>query len=190
MFADDMSLQHERMCRILLQAVTMADQDPVAVEIMLQKMGAQHARHFDVIPEHYPFVGRALVRAVRALSMSWSTEIGSAWVQVYEWLAAHMVLGARTGGDLVSAARPTALRNAAVPPPTPPRSASRGGPRSGVPHQAYPLEDYAAEDTAPAERKGFTARLRSGRTSRLLPRRHRQASPGRTEASSGGRHGA
>jgi hypothetical protein len=45
-------------------------------------------------------VGRALVRAVRELSPKWSTAVGSAWVQVYEWMAAHMILGAAHGGSL------------------------------------------------------------------------------------------
>jgi hemoglobin-like flavoprotein len=123
MFADDMSLQHERMCRLLLDAVTQAAKDPGAVELLLQRMGAQHARHFDVVPEHYPFVGRALVRAVRELSPEWSTDVGSAWIQVYEWLAAHMVLGAERGTGLY-VANPLAVSSREPrwqPPPEPAR---------------------------------------------------------------------
>jgi len=68
--------------------------DPVAVERLLQRMGAAHGRNHAVAPEHYPYVGRALVRAVRDLSPRWSSSVGAAWVQVYEWMAAHMILGA------------------------------------------------------------------------------------------------
>lgn len=93
MFPEDMSVQHERMSRTLTDAVRAAD-DPAAVERLLQRMGAAHGRNHAVVAEHYPYVGRALVRAVRDLSPGWSTAVGSAWVQVYEWMAAHMVLGA------------------------------------------------------------------------------------------------
>jgi hemoglobin-like flavoprotein len=93
MFPADMSIQHERMSRTLIDAVRNAD-DPVKVERLLQRMGAAHARNHAVIAEHYPYVGRALVRAVRDLSPRWSASVGSAWVQVYEWMAAHMILGA------------------------------------------------------------------------------------------------
>lgn len=93
MFPPDMSIQHERMSRTLTEAVRQAD-DPDAVERLLQRMGAAHARNHAVIAEHYPYVGRALVRAVRDLSPRWSSSVGAAWVQVYEWMAAHMCLGA------------------------------------------------------------------------------------------------
>lgn len=93
MFPADMSMQHERMSRTLVDAVRGAD-DPAAVERLLQRMGGAHARNHAVIPEHYPHVGRALVRAVRDLSPRWSPVVASAWVQVYEWMAAHMILGA------------------------------------------------------------------------------------------------
>lgn len=93
MFPADMSMQNERMSRALVEAVRGAD-DPAAVERLLQRMGAAHSRNHSVIPEHYPHVGRALVRAVRDLSPRWSPHVASAWVQVYEWMAAHMVIGA------------------------------------------------------------------------------------------------
>jgi hemoglobin-like flavoprotein len=95
MFPADMSLQHERMSRALLEAVRAAD-NPELVEDLLRKMGARH-RAYGAIAEHYPHVGRALVRAVRDLSPTWSPSVGSAWVQVYEWMAAHMLVGAEPG---------------------------------------------------------------------------------------------
>lgn len=95
MFPADMSMQHERMSRTLVDAVRDAD-DPAAVERLLHRMGAAHARNHAVAPEHYPYVGRALVRAVRDLSPQWSSSVGAAWVQVYEWMVAHMILGAES----------------------------------------------------------------------------------------------
>jgi hemoglobin-like flavoprotein len=168
MFAEDMSLQHERMCRILLEAVAQAAQNPGAVELTLQRMGAQHARHFDVVPEHYPYVGRALVRAVRELSPEWSTDVGSAWIQVYEWLAAHMVLGGERGTGLY-VANPLAVtsREARWQPEAPEAAAPRNGHRPNV---------------------TSSGRTIAGRLARLGLRRHRQATPARPAATYS-RHG-
>jgi hemoglobin-like flavoprotein len=184
MFAEDMTLQHERMCRILLEAVTLADQNPEAVELLLHQMGAQHARHFDVVPEHYPYVGRALVRAVRALSPRWSSEVGSAWVQVYEWLAAHMVLGAEGGAALRVQKQPAAEAPA---PAQAPAQARRPSPRPRPAPEATP---QAPPATGPAPVAGrINGRRSPGRTGRLWPRRHRQASPARTAAPIYGQRG-
>lgn len=101
MFAADLTPQHERMTRALLDAVREAD-DPDTVERRLQQMGARHGLYHGAAAEHYPFVGRALVRAVRDVAPAWSPMTGSAWVQVYEWMAAHMVLGAERGAELVA----------------------------------------------------------------------------------------
>lgn len=121
MFAKDMSVQNERMSRALMDAVRGAD-NPAWVEYLLQRMGARHARHHGAVPEHYPYVGRALVRAVRDLSPQWEPALGSAWVQVYEWMAAHMVLGAERGAELPLEDYPTItsrLGNGRDPSPTP-----------------------------------------------------------------------
>jgi hemoglobin-like flavoprotein len=159
MFAEDMSLQQERMCRILLEAVSQAEHNPGAVELTLQRMGAQHMRHFDVVPEHYPYVGRALVRAVRELSPEWSTDVGSAWIQVYEWLAAHMVLGAERGTGLY-VANPLAVSSREPRwRPAPAEPATRTG------------GDHRPNVTSEAGRRSPLA----GRLARLGLRRHKTA---------------
>jgi hemoglobin-like flavoprotein len=99
MFPADMSVQNGRMSQALLAVVRGAD-DPARMEAFMQQMGARHAHYYGAAAEHYPYVGRALVRAVRELSPRWSTAVGSAWVQVYEWMAAHMLLGAAHGGSV------------------------------------------------------------------------------------------
>jgi hemoglobin-like flavoprotein len=120
MFPADMSMQHERMSRTLVDAVRGAD-DPAAVERLLQRMGGAHARNHAVIPEHYPHVGRALVRAVRELSPRWSPVVASAWVQVYEWMAAHMILGAENSAAHTAQHRTVmGYHHPAVQPPGPP----------------------------------------------------------------------
>jgi hemoglobin-like flavoprotein len=107
MFAQDMTTQNDRMSQALMDAVRGAD-NPARIEYVLQEMGARHARHHGAVPEHYPYVGHALVRAVRDLSPRWSTAVGSAWVQVYEWMAAHMVLGAERSAGFTAEDRTTA----------------------------------------------------------------------------------
>ncbi|MCY9786352.1 globin domain-containing protein [Nocardiopsis sp. EMB25] len=92
MFADDLRPQHRRMAQALLQVVQYLDTpDEVARE--LRALGAQHHGELGVQPEHYPYVGRALVRAVSEISPTWSSSMSSAWVLVYEWITANMLAG-------------------------------------------------------------------------------------------------
>lgn len=93
MFPADMTPQNEKLGSALLHVVGALD-DPDWVERMLRGLGAAHHRRHGVLAEHYPYVGRALVRAVRDVSGEWSTATGSAWVQVYEWMAGQMIAGA------------------------------------------------------------------------------------------------
>ena len=95
MFPADMTMQNEKLCKALLDAITSlgAPGGPDATEAALRRMGAWHGRRHSVVPEHYPYVGRALVRAIRDVSANWAPSVGSAWVAVYEWLAATMIAG-------------------------------------------------------------------------------------------------
>ncbi|GLU48560.1 globin domain-containing protein [Nocardiopsis ansamitocini] len=111
MFGADMTRQHERMADVLLQVVTHLDQ-PHEVADYLRQLGAHHHQMLGVKPDHYPFVGRAMVRAIRDLSPVWSSSFSSSWILVYEWIAATMLAGARAraqqmaeGGATESTAR-------------------------------------------------------------------------------------
>ncbi|NYH53195.1 hemoglobin-like flavoprotein [Nocardiopsis arvandica] len=94
MFPENMRTQKERMAFALLEVVHYLDQ-PDEVAGYLRQLGAQHRRELAVEPEHYPYVGRALVRAVSEISPTWSSSMSSAWVMVYEWITANMLEGAR-----------------------------------------------------------------------------------------------
>ncbi|WP_150238054.1 globin domain-containing protein [Nocardiopsis quinghaiensis] len=94
MFPENMQTQKERMAFALLEVVHHLDQ-PDEVAGYLRQLGAQHRRDLAIEPEHYPYVGRALVRAVSEISPTWSSSMSSAWVMVYEWITANMLEGAR-----------------------------------------------------------------------------------------------
>ncbi|MFD3685834.1 globin domain-containing protein [Nocardiopsis sp. NPDC058631] len=93
MFQDDIRPQQKRMAEALVEVVRYLDA-PDHVAQFLRELGAQHYRELGVKPEHYPFVGRALVRAVSEVSPTWSSSMSSAWVLVYEWITATMLAGA------------------------------------------------------------------------------------------------
>ncbi|WP_170323899.1 globin domain-containing protein [Cryptosporangium phraense] len=87
----------ERIVEELLRAVEVLDALAVLSED-LRKLGAEHAAEHGVPAEHYPYVGQALVRAVRELFPDADTgPVGSAWLEVYEWVAAEMLAGAVEG---------------------------------------------------------------------------------------------
>jgi hemoglobin-like flavoprotein len=90
MFPPDMTLQTEKLCAALLDAVRSLD-NPEAMETQLSQLGAAHRSMYGVTADHYVYVGHALVRAVRDVSGHiWTTQLSSAWILVYEWIAAHM----------------------------------------------------------------------------------------------------
>ena len=95
MFPNDMTAQNERLCRALLEAIRVLVEPEHAGEMerQLAQLGAQHAHRYGVVPEHYPYVGHAIVRAVRELTGDRSVAVSSAWVWVYQWLSDHMLSG-------------------------------------------------------------------------------------------------
>lgn len=101
MFADDLGPQQQRMADALLAVVRHLD-SPDEIAEYLQQLGAQHHRQLGVLPEHYPHVGRALVRAVSEVSQTWTSSMSSSWVLVYRWITAHMLAGAREAASASS----------------------------------------------------------------------------------------
>ncbi|TDQ53126.1 globin domain-containing protein [Actinorugispora endophytica] len=93
LFPDDMSDQTKRMAQILLQVVSHLDR-PVQMQGYLGKLGRYHRDKWQLGPDDYPVVGRAMIKAVQELSPGWSSSFSSAWVLVYEWIAASMLAGA------------------------------------------------------------------------------------------------
>jgi hemoglobin-like flavoprotein len=110
MFPADIRPQQQRMADALVAVVRYLD-SPDEIADYLQRLGAQHHTQLGVRPKDYPHVGRALVRAVSEVSPTWSSSMSSAWVQVYEWITAHMLAGA----ERAASSAPAPDRNAAYP---------------------------------------------------------------------------
>lgn len=101
--------QRQRMADALLRVIHHLD-DPDQVARYLRSLGSLHHVHLGVRPEHYPHIGRAMVRAVSDVSPTWSSSMSSAWVVVYRWITAHMVAGA----EIAVAAKQAAEEGAAT----------------------------------------------------------------------------
>jgi hemoglobin-like flavoprotein len=143
MFPPDIKPQQQRMADALLAVVQHLD-DPGEVAEYLQRLGLQHRLELGVAPEHYPHVGRALVRAVSEISPTWSSSMSSAWVLVYQWITANMLAGAEQAD--------AASRRARTPSPSPAPSPSASTPRSPAP------SPYANTSRSPDSPSLFRAR--------------------------------
>ncbi|GAB2491337.1 globin domain-containing protein [Nocardiopsis aegyptia] len=129
MFPDDLRPQHKRMATALLEVVQHLD-SPDDVAGYLQDLGAQHHRELQVKPEHYPFVGRSLVRAVSEISPTWTSSMSSAWVLVYEWITANMLAGAERAAEQANPRRRAPGAPQPSPGVAPPGAPSHGNPQA------------------------------------------------------------
>ena len=94
MFPADMTAQNDKLCRALfacIEALVTGPEETSVMEHGLRRLGTHHTGRYAVRSEHYPYVGQALVRAVRDLSQDWSTTSSSSWIWVYTWLSSHML---------------------------------------------------------------------------------------------------
>ena len=95
MFPADMAQQNERLLSAILAGVRAMDR-PELVETHLRRWGVVHRRMHGVTDEMYVYVGHSLIRALHKLFGHFETSIASAWISVYEWMAAVMIDGAET----------------------------------------------------------------------------------------------
>ncbi len=93
MFPEDMTEQNERLLGAILSAVRHLDR-PEFVEAHLRRWGAEHRHSHHVTNDLYIYVAHALVRALKRILGYLETRVASAWVAVYEWMAAVMIDGA------------------------------------------------------------------------------------------------
>lgn len=94
MFPDDMADQRVRLLKALLATVDSLH-DPAGMEASLQQLGEVHY-YRGLQDDQYQYVAHALVRTIRdILPGDWSTWLSSAWISVYSWMIAHMVVGAK-----------------------------------------------------------------------------------------------
>lgn len=110
MFPDDMTQQMQKMADTLMLAVsTLETPDTAGLEAALRQLGADHKTRYGVEQAHYMPIGHALTRAVREVSgLEYSGYVSSAWIAVYQWVAAHMTEGAQAldGGPAVEVPQP------------------------------------------------------------------------------------
>jgi hemoglobin-like flavoprotein len=94
LFPFDIGPHGTRMSRELIRAARALDVI-VTVEDDLRRLGAEHARNHSVPFSYYPYLGQALIHAIREIFPgSDGSALGSAWMSVYEWIAAQMLAGA------------------------------------------------------------------------------------------------
>ncbi|MFL1380682.1 globin domain-containing protein [Nocardiopsis protaetiae] len=152
MFAADIKPQQQRMADALLSVVRHLD-DPDEVAHHLRSLGRQHHRELGVQPDHYPYVGRALVRAVSEVSPTWTSSMSSAWVLVYQWVTAQMLAGAE-GDDVPPTGRRHAQPRAQERPQEQPREQAPGRAQE----RPQDLSRNQAPGRAPAGATGRRAR--------------------------------
>lgn len=93
MFPSDMTAQTDKLCRALVAAIEGLG-TPWSIEPQLRQLGADHLK-YGVRAEHYVPVGQALLSAVREIAQGgWESSLGTAWVDVFEYLAEAMQSGA------------------------------------------------------------------------------------------------
>jgi hemoglobin-like flavoprotein len=95
LFPKDMTEQNERLLNAILAGVRAMDR-PELVEAHLRRWGVVHRRMHGVTDELYVYVGHSLIRAIHKLFGHLETSVASAWISVYEWMAAVMIEGAET----------------------------------------------------------------------------------------------
>lgn len=98
MFPADMSGQMQRMTDTLLGAIAhISAADTAELEAALFRLGVAHRSRYGVESEHYAYIGHALTRAVREVAGPLYTgSLSSAWIALYQWVAAHMIAGAES----------------------------------------------------------------------------------------------
>ena len=79
--------------------------NPEQLTMALKSLGAYH-REVGTIPEHYPFIGQALVETfAEYLGNEWNAETQTAWLEAYNLISEIMLEGAKNpdaylGGEL------------------------------------------------------------------------------------------
>lgn len=88
-----MSEQGKKLFASLVLVVDVLRQ-PEALEKALKGLGTRHVK-YGVLPEHYPMVGSALLKAFESvLAKDWTPEVKEAWIGAYAAVTQLMLEGA------------------------------------------------------------------------------------------------
>jgi NAD(P)H-flavin reductase/hemoglobin-like flavoprotein len=94
LFPINMESQRGRLARVLTHVVGALDR-PEDLAPFLAQLGRDH-RKFDVLDEHYPVFGQALLAALAAeAGDAWTDEVATAWARTFRFMAETMAAAAR-----------------------------------------------------------------------------------------------
>jgi methyl-accepting chemotaxis protein len=89
----DMKVQPLRLMQMVDGAIKLLDQPDVLIPTLL-KLGERHI-HYGTKPEHYPVVGQALIKTLKAaLGPKLTPEAQAAWIRIYGVIQDTMIKGA------------------------------------------------------------------------------------------------
>jgi hemoglobin-like flavoprotein len=89
MFSGDMREQHKKLLSALALVIRSLDNAEKIIP-PVQRLAIKHV-DYGVLPEHYTFVGNALLRALKkALGADFTPELRDAWVEAFRLLAKTM----------------------------------------------------------------------------------------------------
>ena len=90
----DMKVQPLRLMQMVDGAIKLLDQPDVLIPTLL-KLGERHI-YYNVKPEHYPVVGKALIATLqKALGAKMTPEVTTAWLHIYGIIQDTMIKGAQ-----------------------------------------------------------------------------------------------
>ncbi len=94
LFRGDMAHQGERLMGMIGSALTLLDR-PAALGSVLRLLGSRH-KGYGVQEKHYATVGGALIKTLeQGLGDAFTSEVRSAWVELYGVISRTMLEGAR-----------------------------------------------------------------------------------------------
>jgi hypothetical protein len=137
----------ERTARTVLWLAGAQQPPERAVEAMLW---LAESNYYDGFPQHeYVSVGHALVRVVREMhDMSWTSAMGSAWVQLFMWMQPHLQAGAKAAAERAAADMVNSAAAGPAPANAEPAEARK---RTGAGHEAPRGRGAALRETSRLE---------------------------------------
>lgn len=91
LFARELVSQHEKFAHTL-STVLGCMQAPDALSVALRQLGARH-RSYGAQPQHFAFVGEALVQTLDAAEDGLEAHERAAWQRLFAWIMASMLRG-------------------------------------------------------------------------------------------------